>query len=138
MKINIIKTEPQEDFVEDVTEVTPAGGDMPPAEEGPICSALGQPIFELNTFKFVISGSVDSSYTLTWERIEQLPVVSTDTLIMYCVEGWEVWGVWKGVLVKDILEKAKLHPNVEYFIFLLAFNNKSLYNFLFQLSNTIY
>ena len=22
---------------------------------------------------------------------------------MYCVEGWEVWGKWEGVLIKDLL-----------------------------------
>jgi DMSO/TMAO reductase YedYZ molybdopterin-dependent catalytic subunit len=25
---------------------------------------------------------------------------------MYCVEGWEVWGNWKGILVKHFLDKA--------------------------------
>jgi DMSO/TMAO reductase YedYZ molybdopterin-dependent catalytic subunit len=37
--------------------------------------------------------------------------------IMYCVEGWEVWGNWKGILIKDLLDKAHLQSDGEYILF---------------------
>ena len=44
-------------------------------------------------------------------------VTFTDTMIMYCVEGWEVWGKWKGVLIKDLLDKAQVQSDGEYILF---------------------
>jgi DMSO/TMAO reductase YedYZ molybdopterin-dependent catalytic subunit len=46
-----------------------------------------------------------------------MPAAYTDTMIMYCVEGWEVWGTWKGVLIKDLLDKASLQADGEYVLF---------------------
>lgn len=103
--------------VDSVTGPTPNGGDLVPAEEGPIRSAFGQPVFDLDTFKLTITGWIDSSYIIKWEDIQKLPTVTTDTLIMYCVEGWEVWGVWKGVLVQEFLDRISIYPDAEYLNF---------------------
>lgn len=100
--------------IEGITTATPNGGKLKSAEEGPIRSALGQPSINLETFQLSISGLVDSSYTLSWEEIEELPAVFTDTILMYCVEGWEVWGNWKGVLINDLLEKAIVQSDAKY------------------------
>lgn len=100
-----------------ITTETPNGGKLKSAEEGPIRSALGQPSINLNTFQLSISGLVDSSYTLSWEEIEKMPAVYTDTILMYCVEGWEVWGKWKGMLISDLLEKAIVHSDGKYILF---------------------
>ncbi len=118
-KDNSMVTNPDKDEEEtDITTgATPNGGDLKPAEEGPVRSAFGQPVFALDTFKLEITGLVDSSFSLSWEAIQKSPAVYTDTLIMYCIEGWEVWGVWKGILVKDLLEKAHVYPHAEYILF---------------------
>ena len=97
--------------------VTPNGGKLKSAEEGPERSALGVPVIDLATFQLTITGLVDSSYSLSWEEIKELPAASTDTMIMYCVEGWEVWGVWRGVLIKDLLDKAHVHADGEFVLF---------------------
>jgi DMSO/TMAO reductase YedYZ molybdopterin-dependent catalytic subunit len=97
-----------------ITMATPNGGKLKSAEEGPVRSALGEPTINLATFQLTIGGLVDSSYSLGWEEIKQLPAVFTDTMIMYCVEGWEVWGVWRGVLMKDLLDKAHVHADGEF------------------------
>lgn len=103
--------------IDGITTATPNGGKLKSAEEGPIRSALGQPSINLETFQLSISGLVDSSYTLSWEEIEELPAVFTDTILMYCVEGWEVWGNWKGVLINDLLEKAIVQSDAKYILF---------------------
>jgi len=97
--------------------LTPTGEKLLPAEEGTIRSDLGEPVIDTNTFILEISGLVDSSFNLTWNEIRDLPVAYSDTILMYCVEGWEVWGNWKGIKVKDLLNKAHIQPEGKYVLF---------------------
>jgi DMSO/TMAO reductase YedYZ molybdopterin-dependent catalytic subunit len=103
--------------IDGTTMATPDGGELPSAVEGPVRSALGEPVIQLETFKLMVTGLVDSSYSLSWEEINEMPASYTDTMIMYCVEGWEVWGNWKGILVKDLLEKAHVQVEGEFVLF---------------------
>lgn len=100
-----------------ITMATPNGGELKSAVEGPVRSALGEPEVNLDTYRLRIDGLVDSSYALSWEEIQDMPASYTDTMIMYCVEGWEVWGNWKGILIKDLLDKAHLQSEGEYILF---------------------
>ena len=100
-----------------ITMATPEGGELKPAEEGPVRSALGVPSIDLETFQLTINGLVDSSYSLNWEEIQELKPAYTGFMIMYCVEGWEVWGKWEGVLIKDLLDKAHVQTGGEYILF---------------------
>lgn len=100
-----------------ISMATPNGGELKSALDGPVRSALGEPGINLDTYRLTIDGLVDSSYALSWEGIQEMPAAYTDTMIMYCVEGWEVWGNWKGVLVKDLLDKARLQADGEYVLF---------------------
>jgi DMSO/TMAO reductase YedYZ molybdopterin-dependent catalytic subunit len=105
------------DGTDGITRATPNGGKLKSAEEGPVRSALGEPTVNLDTYRLTVTGLVDSSYSLSFEEIKELPAASTDTMIMYCVEGWEVWGVWKGVLIEELLDKAHVHPDGEFVLF---------------------
>lgn len=96
------------------TMATPNGTKLRPAQSGPVRSALGEPKVDLNAYQLEITGLVDSSYSLSWEDILKLPAVSSDTILMYCVEGWEVWGNWKGILIKPLLDKARIQSQGEY------------------------
>lgn len=100
-----------------ITMATPDGGKLKSAEEGPVRSALGEPTIHLETYQLTIAGLVDSAYSLSWEDITELPAAYTDTIIMYCVEGWEVWGNWKGVLIKDLLDIAHVDPDGKFILF---------------------
>jgi DMSO/TMAO reductase YedYZ molybdopterin-dependent catalytic subunit len=99
------------------TMLTPDGGKLKSAEEGPIRSALVEPTINLVDFQLEIRGLVDSSFFLTWDEIRALPAVYSDTILMYCVEGWEVFGNWKGILVGDLLGKAHVQPEGKYILF---------------------
>jgi DMSO/TMAO reductase YedYZ molybdopterin-dependent catalytic subunit len=100
--------------IDGISMATPDGGELPRAEEGPVRSALGVPEYNLDAFHLSIAGLVDSSFSLSWEAINSFPASSTDTMIMYCVEGWEVWGIWKGILIKDLLDLAQLQAEGEF------------------------
>lgn len=100
-----------------ISMVTPDGGKLKSALEGPIRSALGEPAISLETFRLKVDGLVDASFSLSFGEIQELPATSTDTMIMYCVEGWEVWGIWKGVLIKDLFDKAGVQNGGEFVLF---------------------
>ena len=100
--------------------ITPTGERLLPAEKGPERSALGVPAIDLNNFRLKITGLVDSSYSLSLTEVFTLPEAQTDTTIMYCVEGWEVWGVWQGVSVKELLDVARVKPEGKYVLFICA------------------
>ncbi len=100
-----------------INMLTPGGERLLPAEQGPVRTALEEPAIDLNTYKLEITGLVDLSYSLTWEEIQQLPVANSDTILMYCVEGWEVWGDWEGILINDLLDKAHVQPEGKYILF---------------------
>lgn len=100
--------------------------DLVPAEEGPERSAFGVPAIEIDRFRVQVTGLVDSSFSLSWEEIQKLSAAYTDTLIMYCVEGWQVWGVWKGMLIGDLLDKTGVRADAEYILFECADGYKSV------------
>ncbi len=100
-----------------ITSATPKGQQLRPAEKGPVRSALGQPKIDLQNFELTITGAVDSSFSLNWEQIQSLEPVYSDTIIMYCVEGWEVYGNWKGILIEPLLRQARLKPDPGYVLF---------------------
>ncbi len=105
------------DPIDVTTMATPKGGRLRPAAEGPERSALGQPEVNLDSYQLTISGLADSSFSLNWEEIQRWHPVYSDTILMYCVEGWEVWGNWKGILVKELLQKASLKADAQYVLF---------------------
>ena len=114
----IVKYDNGNDGNIDVTTMaTPNGGKLKPAEEGPVRSALGEPVINLDFFKLEITGLVDSSFSMTWEDIQTWPVAYSDTILMYCVEGWEVWGNWKGLQIGSLLEKASPQPEGNHILF---------------------
>lgn len=112
---------PKENINDGITYIpnmkTPYNSRLLPAEEGFFRSVFEIPEIDLNNFKLEIDGLVDSSYYLTWKEITNLPKQKTEIMLMYCVDGWEVWGAWEGVLVKDLLNTAKVKSNGKYVLF---------------------
>lgn len=96
---------------------TPSGEKLLAAQNGPERSALNVPAINLSTFKLEVTGMVDSSLSLTWDQIKNMTEYQTDTILMYCVEGWEVYGKWEGIKVKDLLDKAHVKVNGKYIVF---------------------
>lgn len=112
---------PEKNYNEGITYIpnmkTPYGSKLLPAEEGPVRSVFNEPAIDLNTFNIEIKGLVDSSFTLTWNEAKRFPRFKTGIMLMYCVDGWEVWGSWEGILVKDLLDAAKVNLEGKYILF---------------------
>lgn len=99
------------------TQATPNGAKLRPAEDGPVRSALGEPEFNPDTFQLKIDGLVANPLAINWKDLLARPPVYSDTLIMYCVEGWEVWGNWKGLLIQDLLDQAQVQNEGKHVLF---------------------
>ncbi len=99
------------------TMATPRGGRLQPAQRGPVRSAMGVPKVKLAEYRLTVTGEVDTSLVLKWEDLLALPAAYSDTILLYCVEGWEVWGNWKGILVKDLVRTAGPRPGAAFVVF---------------------
>ena len=106
-----------DDAIEFATMATPNGSKLLGAAFGPVRAVKGIPAFNLNTYKLSVTGIVDSPYELNWAEVRSLPAISTGDMMMYCVDGWEVWGNWRGILVKDLLSRAVLRDSSNYVLF---------------------
>jgi DMSO/TMAO reductase YedYZ molybdopterin-dependent catalytic subunit len=110
-------TDPSTPEIDITTTATPNGGVLKAAEDGPERSVLGHPEVDMESYTLTIDGEVDSSLTLDWTDIQQWHAELSDTILMYCVEGWEVRGNWKGILVSDLLQRASLKENATHVLF---------------------
>ena len=106
-----------DDAIDFSTMATPNGSKLLAAAYGPVRAVKGIPAFNLNTYKLSVTGIVDSPYKLNWTEVRSLPAISTGDMMMYCVDGWEVWGNWRGILVKDLLSRAGLRDSSNYVLF---------------------
>jgi DMSO/TMAO reductase YedYZ molybdopterin-dependent catalytic subunit len=60
---------------------------------------------DINTYTLKVSGLVNNPVSLTYDAVVALP--SFEKLItLHCVEGWDATILWKGALLKDIIDEA--------------------------------
>lgn len=75
------------------------------------------PRVDPTTWRLLVDGEVQSSYTLTYDELLKLPATEQDATLE-CISnpvGGDLISTthWKGVTLKSLLEKAKLSPNVK-------------------------
>jgi DMSO/TMAO reductase YedYZ molybdopterin-dependent catalytic subunit len=70
----------------------------------------------LEQLKLRVHGEVEAPYTLSYADLKAMP--QTSTLVdVHCVTGWTVLDAKvKGVLLKDLVERAKLKPSARHVI----------------------
>ena len=75
----------------------------------PVLHVGDVPTYAPGEWSLSISGAVDKPFTLSFEELTALPSVTVTTDI-HCVTKWSKFDtVWKGVLVRDLLQAAGLH-----------------------------
>lgn len=71
---------------------------------------------DISTYRLKVSGLVRSPVSLTCSEV--LALTPYEKLItLHCVEGWDATVLWKGVLLKDIIEKSSAEGNAVTVIF---------------------
>ena len=79
------------------------------------------PEIDVNSWNLQIKGMVDNPLKLTYDEIRSMPAIE-EFVTLECISnkiGGDLIGtaLWKGVRLKDILEKAKIVPSVKYIVF---------------------
>ncbi|HET9805885.1 MAG TPA: molybdopterin-dependent oxidoreductase, partial [Nitrososphaeraceae archaeon] len=79
------------------------------------------PEVDVNSWNLQIKGMVDNPLKLSYDEIKSMPAIE-EFVTLECVSnkiGGDLIGtaLWKGVRLKDILEKAKIVPSVKYIVF---------------------
>jgi DMSO/TMAO reductase YedYZ molybdopterin-dependent catalytic subunit len=79
-------------------------------------SIKGPQHIDMSTYKLDVTGKVSKPLSLTYDQVLALqPYQKVVTL--NCVEGWSVTYLWRGVLLKDLLEQAGYDHNAKIVIF---------------------
>jgi DMSO/TMAO reductase YedYZ molybdopterin-dependent catalytic subunit len=87
---------------------------VPPGQyltEGfPVLTVGPDPDFDLWAWDFKLHGEVEDELQLSWDELLALPQTDVTTDI-HCVTRWSKLDTsWRGVRVRDLLEKARLRP----------------------------
>ena len=79
------------------------------------------PEVDVNSWNLLIKGMVGNPLKLNYEEIKSMPAIE-EFVTLECISnkiGGDLTGtaLWKGVRLKDILEKSKILPGVKYIVF---------------------
>ena len=67
-------------------------------------------------YRLAVDGLVQRPLSLTYRQALGFPQYQK-LITLYCVEGWDATGLWRGVLVKDLLDSAGVKPGANTLIF---------------------
>jgi DMSO/TMAO reductase YedYZ molybdopterin-dependent catalytic subunit len=83
-------------------------------ERFPVLTVGPNAPFDLNTWDFRLDGEVENELQLSWEELKALPQTELTTDI-HCVTRWsKLDTTWRGVRVRDLLEKAGVKPDGQF------------------------
>jgi len=79
------------------------------------------PEVDVNSWNLLIKGMIGTPLKLSYEEIKSMPAIE-EFVTLECISnkiGGDLIGtaLWKGIRLKDILEKAKILPGVQYIVF---------------------
>ena len=79
-------------------------------ERFPVLTVGPNPEFDLSSWDFQLYGEVEDELQLSWKELNDLP--QTDVVVdIHCVTRWsKLDTAWRGVLLRDLLEKARVKP----------------------------
>jgi DMSO/TMAO reductase YedYZ molybdopterin-dependent catalytic subunit len=83
-------------------------------ENFPVLTVGPNPDFDLASWDFQLYGEVEDELQLSWEELQGLPQTELTTDI-HCVTRWsKIDTTWRGVRLRDLLEKARVRPAGKY------------------------
>ena len=77
----------------------------------PVLTVGRNPKVDLNNWDFEVFGGVENRFKVSWDELMALPQKEVTTDI-HCVTRWsKLDTVWRGVPVRDVLERAGIHED---------------------------
>ncbi len=87
-----------------------------PVDQMRVRTAEGQPQIDLAAYRLTVAGFVTNKLSLSFDDILQLD--SEERLVdLPCVEGWTETGLWKGVRLTTILDRAGVLEGADNVVF---------------------
>jgi DMSO/TMAO reductase YedYZ molybdopterin-dependent catalytic subunit len=80
-------------------------------------SISGPQHIDKQSYRLEIKGLVQDPISLSYEDIVAKHQSYTKAVTLNCVESWSATGKWEGVLVRDLLNEAKIKPEAKIVIF---------------------
>ena len=80
-------------------------------------SISGPQYIDIKTYQLNITGLVENPTSYTYDQVIESYKHYKKLVTIDCVEGWSVTLLWEGMLVRDLLEKAKPSPEAKVIIF---------------------
>src|SRR5919197_5496889 len=80
-------------------------------ERFPVLTVGPNPPYDLATWDFQLYGEVEDELQLSWDELMTLP--QKDVVVdIHCVTRWsKLDTAWRGVPVRDVLERARVRPS---------------------------
>ena len=79
-------------------------------------SIKGPQDVDIKTYRLKVEGEVEEPLSLTYDQVKAMPAFEKVTKLN-CVEGWSRTYLWRGVRIKDLLERASYDPGAKTVIF---------------------
>jgi DMSO/TMAO reductase YedYZ molybdopterin-dependent catalytic subunit len=81
-------------------------------------NSIGGPQYmDSESYRLKVGGLADNPLEYTLEEVTSNHLSHRKVVTLNCVEGWRVTILWEGVLVKDLITKAKASPEANTVIF---------------------
>jgi len=80
-------------------------------------SIKGPQYVDIEGYKLKITGLVDKPTDYTYDQVIKQHQLYQKVVRLNCVEGWSVNILWEGMLVRDLIEEAKVLPEARVVIF---------------------
>ncbi len=97
--------------------LTPISGFIEAIDQHPDVAIMGTLYLNQSTYRLTVTGLVNNPLKYTYDDVidgfQSYQQVGT----LLCVEGWSVTGLWQGVSVYALLQKAGISPNATTIIF---------------------
>ncbi len=90
--------------------------EVTPTDQLRVRTAEAAPVIDLAAWRLEVSGLVERPVSFNFEEMQQLEAVERQ-VDLPCVEGWTDTGLWKGVRLKDVLDRAGLTKGAETVVF---------------------
>ena len=93
------------------------GIDLSSADDFRENSIKGPQQIDVESYRLKVTGLVTDPKTYTYDEVINNHQNYQKVVALDCVEGWRVTILWKGLLVKDLIEEAKALPGAKVVIF---------------------
>jgi DMSO/TMAO reductase YedYZ molybdopterin-dependent catalytic subunit len=82
----------------------------------PVLDIEGPPLADPQQWQLKVDGLVENPVTFSIQDIKGMEPTNA-TMPIICVEGWDMWVPWRGVKLREIIERVRPKPEAKWLTF---------------------